>query len=139
MAKAYLGLAMLGKNTWSNLVNLADQLVHLVILAVFLVIISKDLLAKREYSYLGKFSLSHVTGISLAENSMPVTWNDLASLECRPEVVLDGLITKIIANSSLHLGEPNQDFLVGETVERTSKTIETSGEGQHRRAESTAN
>jgi len=58
---------------------------------------------------------------------MSITWNDLTSLECRPEVVLDGLIAKIIANSSLHLGEPVQDFLVGETVERTSEAVQTSG------------
>lgn len=70
---------------------------------------------------------------------MSVTGDDLTGLECRPEVVLDGLITQIIANGSLHFGEPVQNFLVGETVERTGKTIQTSGEGQHRRAESTAN
>jgi hypothetical protein len=133
-----LGLSVLGQNTWSNLVNLADQLVHLVILAVFLTVISTYLLGKKKNFYLGKFSLGHVTGISLAENSMSIPWNNLTGLERGPEVVLDGLITEIIANSSLHLGEPVQDFLVGETVERTSKTIETSGEGEHGRAESTA-
>jgi hypothetical protein len=54
---------------------------------------------------------------------MSITWNNLSRLERRPEVVLDGLITEVVADGSLHLGEPVQDFLVSETVERTSQTV----------------
>jgi len=134
-----LGLSVLSENTWGNLVHLANKLVHLVIRKMFLMIISQNPLSKRDYSYLGEFTLGHITGISLAENGMAITWNNLTSLESGPKVVGDGLIAEIVANGSLHLGEPVQDFLVGETVERTSKTIETSGKGQHRGAESTSN
>lgn len=88
---------------------------------------------------LGKFSLCHVTGIGLAENGVTVTWNDLTGIESRPQVVLDGLITEIITNSSLHLCEPVQDFLVGEAVKRTSKTVQTSSKGQHWGTESRSN
>lgn len=88
---------------------------------------------------LGESPLSHVTRISLAENSVAVSRNNLTRLESRPKVISNSLIAEVRANGSLHLSEPVQDFLVGETVERTSKTIETSSERQHGGAESTAN
>jgi len=88
---------------------------------------------------LGECTLSHVTRISLAENCVTVTWNNLASLEGRPEVLGDSLVAKIVTNRGLHLGEPVQNLLVGKTVERTGETIETSCKGQHGGAESAAN
>lgn len=67
---------------------------------------------------------------------MSITWDNLASLQGGPEVVLDSLIAEIIPNSSLHLGEPEQDLLVGKTVKWPSKTVQSSGEGQHGGTES---
>ncbi len=88
---------------------------------------------------LGESTLGHVTGIGLAENSVTIARDNLTSLEGSPEVVLDSLITEVITNSSLHLGDPVQDLLVGKTVERTGKSIETSSKRQEGRAESAAN
>ena len=70
---------------------------------------------------------------------MAVSGNDLASLEGGPQVVLDGLVAEVVANSLLHLLEPDKDFLVGQSVERTSKTVETGSQRQVRRAESRSN
>jgi hypothetical protein len=117
-----LGLAVLGKDAGSDLVNLADELEHGVIRQVLL----------------GKLALGDVTGVSLAEDGVAVSGNDLASLEGGPEVVLDGLVAEVVANRLLHLLEPDEDLLVGQSVERTSQTIQTSSEGEVRRAESTA-
>jgi hypothetical protein len=117
-----LGLAVLGKNTGSNLVDLADELEHGVIGQVLL----------------RKLALGDVARVGLAEDSVAVTGDDLASLEGRPEVVLDGLVAQVVANSLLHLLKPDKHFLVGQSVKGTSKTIKTSSEGEVWRAESTA-
>lgn len=118
-----LGLAVLGENTRGDLVDLADELEHWVIGKVLL----------------GELALGNVAGVGLAENGMSVTGNDLASLEGGPQVVLDGLVTEVVADSLLHLLEPDEDFLVGQSVERTSKTVQTSSQGQVGRAESGTN
>ena len=70
---------------------------------------------------------------------MAVSGNNLARFESRPEVIGDSFVAKVVANSCLHLCEPVQDFLVGEAVERTSKTVETSSKREHGGAESGAN
>lgn len=114
---------MLGQNTWGNLVDLADQFEHWIVGQVLL----------------SECSLGHVAGVSLAENGVAISGNDLAGLKRGPQVISDGLIAEIVPNRSLHLREPVQHFLVGETVEGTSETIETSGQGEHRRAESASN
>lgn len=77
-----LGLSVLSQDTWGDLVNLGNQLEHRV----------------RWEMGLGECALSHVTRISLAENSVSVTWDDLASLEGGPEVVLDSLVAQVITN-----------------------------------------
>lgn len=87
----------------------------------------------------GELSLSHISGISLAENSVTVAWNNLTSLKSRPQVVSNGLVAEIVADSSFHLREPVKNLLVSKTMERSSKTIETCGEREHGGAESTAN
>lgn len=117
-----LGLAVLSEDAGCDLVDLADELEHGVIGQVLL----------------GKLALGDVAGIGLAENSVAVAGNDLASLEGRPQVVLDSLVAQIVANGLLHLLEPDEHFLVGQSVERTSETVQTSSEGQVWRAESTA-
>lgn len=119
---ANLRLAVLCQNTWGNLVDLGNQLEHWVIWKVLE----------------SELALRDVTWVSLAEDGVAVTWNNLASVEGGPEVVSDGLVAEIVTNGSLHLLEPVEDLLVGKTVERTSQTVETSGEGQHWGAESGA-
>lgn len=110
-----LGLAVLGKNTWGDLVDLGDKLEHWVLWEVLL----------------GEDALSHVTWVSLAENGVSVTWNDTSRVEGRPEVLLDLLIGEIGANGLLHLNQPVENLLVGKTVEWSGKTVKSGSEGQH--------
>lgn len=110
-----LGLAVLSENTWGDLVDLGDELEHWVVSKVLL----------------GEDALSHVTWVSLAENGVAVTWNNTASLEGGPEVLLDLLIREIVADGLLHLGEPVKNLLVGETVKWASKTVKTGSERKH--------
>jgi hypothetical protein len=117
-----LGLSVLSKDAGGDLVDLADELEHGVIGQVLL----------------GELALGDVAGVGLAEDSVSVSGNDLAGLEGRPQVVLDGLVAEVVANSLLHLLEPDEDLLVGQSVERTSETVQTGSEGEVRRAEGTA-
>ena len=123
VGEGVLGLAVLGQDTGGDLVDLADQLEHGVI-------------GKLAQS---KLALGDVTGVSLTQNSVTVTGNDLTGVQSGPQVVGDRLVSKVVANSLLHLGEPVQDFLVGKTVKRTSQTLETGREGEHGGAQSGTN
>ena len=105
VGEGVLGLAVLGQDTGGDLVDLADQLEHGVI----------GQLAE------GKLALRHVAGISLAEDGVTVAGNDLAGLQGRPQVVLDGLVAQVVANGGLHLGEPVQHLLVGPVKRRKKK------------------
>lgn len=58
---------------------------------------------------------------------MAIAGNDTASVQGVPEVLGDGLVAEIVANGLLHLSEPVEDFLVGQTVQRTGKTVQASG------------
>lgn len=118
-----LGLAVLSQDTGSNLVNLADQLEHGVL----------------GHLFLGKLALSHVARVGLAENSVAVTRHDTAGVQGGPQVVSDVLVAQVVTDRLLHLGEPVQHLLVGQTVQRTGQTLETSRDGQEGGAESTAN
>jgi hypothetical protein len=110
---------VLGKNSRGDLVDLGNKLEHGVL---------------RELA-LGKLALRDVTGVSLSQDGVAVTGNDTASLEGGPEVVLDALVAKVVANLGLHLGEPLENLLVGKTVQGTGKTVKTSGEREERRGE----
>lgn len=114
---------MLGQDLRSNLVHLADQSEHLVIRQVLK----------------SKLTLGHVSGVSLAENSVAVTGDNTASLEGGPQVVGDVLVAEVVTNLGFHLLEPDKDLLVSKTVEGSGKTVQTSGQGEHGRAESAAN
>ncbi len=122
VGEGVLGLAVLGEDAGGNLVDLADKLEHGVV----------------GHVGLGKGALSHVAGVSLAEDGVAVAGNDTAGLEGVPEVLGDVGIGQVVANDLLHLAEPVEDLLVGETVEGTGQTIETSGEGEEGGAESRA-
>lgn len=54
---------------------------------------------------------------------MPVARDDLATFECRPDIGFDGVVCGVFADLGLHFAEPEEDFLVGETVEGTGKTV----------------
>jgi len=114
---------VLGEDTGGDLVDLADQLEH----GVF-----SEML-------LGELALRDVAGIGLAENGVTIAGNDTAGLEGGPQVLLDLLVAKIIANGLLHLLEPFENLLVGEAVERAGQTVETGSQGEVGRAQSAAN
>jgi hypothetical protein len=67
-----------------------------------------------------------------------VTGDNTAGVQGGPEVVLDGRVAEVVANGLLHLSEPVEDLLVGQTVKGTGQTLETSGERQHRGGQSGA-
>lgn len=123
VGEGVLGLAVLSQDTRGNLVNLADKLEHGVL------------------GHVGEseLALRHVAGIGLAEHSVAVAGNDTAAVEGVPEVLGDVGIAEIVADNLLHLGEPVENLLVSKAVERASKTVETSGEGEEGGAESAAN
>jgi hypothetical protein len=111
-----LGLASLEEDIRNEIVDLANEPEHLVVGEVLQ----------------SELALSGVTRIGLAEDSVTVSRNDLARLEGGPYVLLDGLVGSIFANLGLHLAEPDKDFLVSKTVERTSETVESSGVSKER-------
>jgi hypothetical protein len=80
----------------------------------------------------GKFALGSVARVGLAKDSMAVTWDDLARLEGLPDISTDLVIGGIFANLSLHLGQPDENLLVGKTMKRTGKTIKGSSKGEER-------
>ena len=102
-----LGLAVLGEDTRSDLVDLGDEVEH----GVLGEVLESEL------------ALADVAGVGLAEDGVAVTGNDTAGVEGVPEVLLDVLVREVRADAGLHLGEPVEDLLVGKTVERTSETI----------------
>lgn len=108
-----LGLSMLSEDARGNIVDLANQLEHGVL---------GELLES-------ELALGHVAGIGFPQDSMTVSGNDTAGFQGVPQVFLDGLVAKIITNFFLHFGKPVKNFLVGQSVERTSETVQTSREG----------
>ena len=67
---------MLREDTRGDFVDLANQLEHWVVRKLLL----------------GEFALGDVTGVSLPQDGVAITWNNLSGLEGRPEVVGDGLV-----------------------------------------------
>jgi hypothetical protein len=53
---------------------------------------------------------------------MSVSWYDTSALEDRPDVFLDVFRADVVANGLLHVENELENFLVGKTVQRTSKT-----------------
>ena len=104
-----LGLAVLGQDARSDLVNLADQLEHGVI---------------RQLAE-SKLALGRVARVGLAKNGVTVSRNNATSVEGRPEIVLDGLVAEVVADDLLHFGEPVKDFLVGPIEKKHIRHIET--------------
>ena len=117
-----LGLASLEKDVRNKVVDLANKLEEGVVGEVLQ----------------GKLALSGVTGISLTEDGVTVTGNDLTTLEGRPDVLLDGLIGSVLTDLGLHLAQPDKDFLVGKTVKGTSETVQGGSKGEEGVGESRA-
>jgi hypothetical protein len=86
-----------------------------------------------------KLALGGIPGVGLAQHGVAVARNHLAALEGRPDVLLDSLIRRIFANLGLHLAQPDQDFLVRQTMERARETVERGGERKEGVGESRAN
>jgi hypothetical protein len=114
-----LGLSVLGQNTGGDLVDLADELEHWVVWQMLL----------------GELALGDVAGVSLAENGVAVSRDDLTGFEGGPQVVLDGLVAEVVADRLLHLLQPDEHLLVSKSVEGTGETVQTSSEREVRRAE----
>lgn len=55
-------------------------------------------------------------GIGLAQDGVAVAWHDSAGLERRPKVVRDVLVREAGPDVLLHLQDPSEDFLSGETI-----------------------
>lgn len=141
VGEGVLGLAVLSEDTRGDLVDLADEVEHGVVGHLLCGVVSICAIRKgvSVRLTLSELALSHVTGVSLAEDGVAVTGDDTAGVEGGPEVVSDGLVAKVIANRLLHLGEPVEDLLVGKAVQGTGKTVETGGKRQEGRAESATN
>jgi hypothetical protein len=75
--------------------------------------------------------LSHVSRIGLSEDGVTVSGDNTTTLQSRPNILFDGIIGDIHSDSILHLHNPSQDFLIGKTVKRASKTIQPSRQRQH--------
>lgn len=111
------------KNTYNNVVQLGNQTKERIIGQVLQ----------------GEFTLSSVTGISLTQYSMTVTGNNLTTVEGIPKVLLDIFFRGINTNGILQLQGPTENFLVGQTVEGTSQTVQTGGEREIRIREGRTN
>lgn len=118
-----LGFASLEQDVRNKVIDLANELEHLVVGQVLQ----------------GKFALGSVARVRLSKNGVTVTGDDLTTLERGPDVVLDGLIRGILANLALHLPEPDEDFLIGEAMERTGETVEGGAVGEERIREGRTN
>lgn len=99
-----LGFTGLEEDIRDDLVDLTDQLEQWVIWKVLE----------------GEFSLSSVSRISLSEDGVTVSRDDLTTLQGGPDVLGDLVVGDIFTNLVSHLGDPSEDFLVSET-----------GNGQH--------
>jgi hypothetical protein len=92
-------------------------------------------------SVIGRFLINSTHG--LPQDSVSVTGNDLSTLKGRPNVLGDLLVGGRLSDLGLHLLDPSEDLLVGETtvstvgnrclpVEGTGKTVKGSSVGEER-------
>lgn len=116
-----LGLSVLSKDWWSDFVDLRDELEEWVVGQVLL----------------SEFTLACVARISLSKDSVSESRNDLARVEGIPQSLLynfkgDVTFSELLLESQ----SPTKDFLVGESMKRTSETIHSRSEGEVRVGES---
>ena len=98
-AKLTLGFTGLEEDVGDDLVDLTDEL-------------EERVLGEMLQS---EFSLSSVSRIGLSEDGVTVTWDDLSTLQCRPNVLGDLLVGSIFTDLGSHLLDPSEDLLVSET------------------------
>lgn len=78
----------------------------------------------------------HESGIGVSQHSVAVAGDDSAFLEGLSHVFLDDLLAGSLSSVEvLELGQPLQAFLVGESVQGSSKAVHGSGEGEVRISE----
>jgi len=87
-----LGLSVLSQDAGHNVVQLADKTEEGIVRQVLE----------------GKLTLSHVTGVSLAKDSVTETGNNLTTLKGSPDVFLDGFLISVDTDLILHLEGPSQ-------------------------------
>lgn len=109
-----LGLSVLSEDFWDNMVQLADKLEEWVVWQVLQ----------------GKLTLAHVAWVSLSEDSVSESWNNLSRVQSIPNSLLDDFNVSGVSELLLQFNSPAEDFLVGKSVEWTSKTSHTSSEGE---------
>ena len=86
----------------------------------------------------GELKLANETRVRLTEDSMTVAGHNLAGLESLIDEVSDVLLGPVVAVLLLESQDEVEALLVGETVQRTSKTIHTGRERQVRVGQSGA-
>ena len=106
----------LEQDVGNNVEDLSDELKELVIWEVLQ----------------GKFALSSVTRIGLAEDCVAISRDNVSTVEGFPDVFADSLVRSILADLGLHLAKPDEDFLISKAVKRAGKTIQSSGVGKER-------
>lgn len=79
-----------------------------------------------------KLALGGVTRVGLPEDSVTVSGDNLATVEGRPDVFLNSLVTGVGTDLALHPCQPDEYFLVSKTVERTRETVQRGTEGEER-------
>jgi hypothetical protein len=79
---------------------------------------------------LGELKLEHEAGVSLAEDGVTVAGDDLTGGKGVGNVGLDVVLGPVLAELFLEGKDEGKAFLVGESVEGTSETVHTSGEGE---------
>jgi hypothetical protein len=116
---------VLGKNTRSNLRVLLNEL--------------EDRVGEDIGAGSSKVHQGLEARIGLAEDTVTVAGDDTAGLESVPEVSADVLVRELGSDLVLHLEDPAENLLSGQTVEGTSETKETGAVAQEGIAESATN
>jgi len=110
-----LGFTLSQKDIWNKFVDLGDQFEHIIVWEMFQC----------------ELSLASVPWVGLSEHGVSVAWHDSARFQGVPDEVVEFLVGNVLATEILsELGEPDENFLVGETVEWTGETVHGGGEGQ---------
>ena len=107
-----LDLAGLVQDGWHNHVHVGHQLEKLIVGKVFQC----------------KFTLACVSGIGFTQHSVTVSGNHLSGFQESPHVVFQLVFGSVETNVFDHLGQEDQDFLIGQAVQGAGQAAHTSGE-----------
>jgi hypothetical protein len=106
-----LDLAGGGKQVGNHLVVSLDQVNKVIVLNVLI----------------SKLKFEDETGVSLTENGVTVSRDDLAGLEGVGDVGLDIFFSPVLSKLSLEVEDEAEALLVGESVKGASETVHTGG------------